>query len=898
MRPAILNKLNPGIKALALVLFFWSLSLAITEENRVALLVAYVSLVAFSLGNFDAIAGYVWLVVAGLICFYLGPGALALVALPVLYQARQLAQGALALVAGVVLVPLYTYLLALTSTTYVFGCNVPIGSTTFLVVGASSVTACLLSQRRLKAASFLLLAAFLIWLLLYFSLASGSVDLEIFTAPWFRWSLGIPLLLAARLRSNEKESPQTYLPLKSIGAILFLAGIFSVVLLHYSRSTIDQVIFDESHGEWESTKTSFEPNDFGRSFTYTYRVLFDYVQTLDKKALRYDGGTLPSPENSLFVLKMPTKALEEGFITAISQWTKNGGALLVVADHTNLFDTTAHLSPLLERLNGVQIGHTANFNKAGLPASTNIGIGGSIIGHLTGVSQNFTYLTGATFDRIPYGAAILGLYGPSFSEGAVYQQPNRFGTFKPSSRHAYGNHASLLAYPHGKGTVYVLADSTPWSNFSIFKATYQDLFRHLVEVSEFKNYVWFLTLSIYVSTVLLLVLTIMAGNSVFAVMALGVAAFFFVSNLTISADLHNPFSRSQTPKVNAFVGSEATVEFLSQVVPVGTQNFSRILAALQKYSRPIRLTSETGPPFENSAPSNLLIYPAVDNLPSAYRCLDYLSNGGRLVILFDPHHAQNVALKNWLDSLSLLIQPTRVLAHSENPAYFLEDRFYQPVFRHQAFRVSAFSSSNLIERDSTDLWQVFELRNQKIDASRPAGSLVISFQASQFSDAAIGDVWDGSIPSFLSMLRESQLAGALFSGKYKEQSPVVSWSNDLAPKHSVYRPLLQNYAVTKDGAKLFSGTFGNTIVRSQDAGIGESAKPYLAKLQDHVLKFWKEECSMGTENAICLKRFIASDNVEWVVHFSSKGRDLQAIELIHDQKFSGLAASYNILFFR
>lgn len=898
MRPAILIKLNPGIKAFALVLFFWSLSLAITEENRLALLIAYVSLVAFSLGNFVSSAGYVWLAVAGLICFYLGPGALVLVALPALYQARQLAQGALALIAGVVLVPIYTSLLAFTSTTHFLGCNAPIGSTSFLVVGTVSVIACLLSQRRLQAALFSLLSAFLVWLIVYFSLASGSVDLEMFTASWFRWSLGIPLMLAARLRSHEKESPQTYLPLKSVGAVLLLASTFSILAVHYNRGTIGQVIFDESHGDWESTKTSFEPQDFGRSFTYTYRVLFDYVPTLGKKALRYEGGTLPSPENSLFVLKMPTKALDEDFIAEISQWTKNGGAVLVVADHTNLFDTTDHLSPLLKLTNSVQIGHTANFNQAGLQASTNIGIGGSILGHLTGVSEKFTYLTGATFDRISYGAVILGLYGPSFAEGAIYQQPNRFGTFKPSSKHAYGNHASLVAYSHGKGTVYVLADSTPWSNFSMFKATYQDLFRHLVEVSEFKDYVRLLTLSIYASTVLLLMLIVMPANSVLAFVSLGVAAFFFVANLTVGASLHDPLSKRHTPKVHAFVGSEATVEFLSQIVPVGTQNFSRVLASLQKYSRPIRLTGATGPSFDSSAPANLLIYPSVDNLPSAYRCLDYIASGGRLVILFEPHHAQNVALKNWMDSLSLFIQPTRTLAYSENPAYFLEDRFYQPVFRHQAFRVSALSNSHLIERESTDLWQAFEVRNQTIDASLPVGSLVIGFQGSQFSDAAIGDVWDGSIPSFLSILRERELAGALFSGKHEGQGGVVRWSKDLAPRFPAHRPVFQNYAVTKDGAKLFSGTFGSAAVRLQEAGIGEHAKSYLAKLQNHVLKFWKEECSMETENATCSKHFVSSDNVEWVVHFSRKGRDLQAIELIHDQKFSGLAASYNILFFR
>jgi hypothetical protein len=898
LRPVIFIKFNPGIKAFALILFFWSLSLAVTEENRLALLIAYGSLVTLSSGNFVSSTRYVWLAIAGLICFYLGPGALALFALAVLYQARQLAQGALALIAGVLLVPFYTSLLAFTSSTHFLGYKVPIGSTSFLIVGTVSVIACLLLQRRLQAALFALLSASFIWLILYFSLANGSVDIEMFTAPWFRWLIGIPLILAARFRSHEKESPQTYLRLRSVGAVLFLAGTFSVLMVHYNRGNIDQVIFDESHGDWESTKTSFEPQDFGRSFTYTYRVLFDYAHTLGKKALRYEGGALPSPENSLFVLKMPTKALEDNFVTEISQWTKNGGAVLVVADHTNLFDTTDHLSPLLKLTNSVQIGHTANFNHAGLQASTNIGFGGSILGHLTGVSERFTYLTGATFDRISYGTVILGLYGPSFAEGAIYQQPNRFGTFKPSFKHAYGNHASLVAYSHGKGVIYVLADSTPWSNFSMIKAAYQDLFQHLVEVSEFKQYVRLLTLSIYASTVLLLLLIILPANSVIAFVSLGVAAFFVVANLTVGASLHNPLSKRHTPKVHAFVGSEATVEFLSQIVPVGTQNFSRALASLQKYSRPVRLTEAIGPSFDKSAPSNLLIYPSVDNLPPAYRCLDYIARGGRMVILFESHHAQNVALKNWLDSLSLFIQPTRALAYSESPAYFLEDRFYQPVFRHQAFRVSALSSGHLIERDSTDLWQVFEVRNQTLDASQPSGALVIGFQASQFSDAAIGDVWDGSIPSFLSILRERELAGALFSGKYEGQGAVVKWSKDLASQLPEHRPVFRNYAVTKDGAKLFSGTFGSATVRFQDAGLGEHAKSYLAQLQAHVLKFWKEECSTETENTTCLKHFVSSDNVEWVVHFSSKGKDLQAIELVHDQKFSGLAATYNILFFR
>jgi hypothetical protein len=898
LRPVIFKKLVPGTKAFALVLFFWSQSLAITEENQLALIAAYVSLILFSVGNFVASAAYVWLAVAGLFCFYLGPGALALFALPVLYQARQLTQGALALVAGVVLIPSYTWLLASTSTTHFWGYQVPIGSTSFLIVGTLIVLLSLILQRRLQAASLCLLSAILAWVIVYLSLASGSIGVELFTAPWFRWLLGIPLVLGARLRAHEKESPQTYLPLKYVCLVLCLSGTFSVLLVHFNRGNIDQVIFDESHGDWESTKVSFEPQDFGRSFSYTYRVLFEYVHFLEKKALRYEGGSLDAPENSLFVLKMPTKALEEDFVTEISQWVKKGGTVLVVADHTNLFDSTHHLSPFLNISQSIEIGHTANFDKNGLPATTNIGIGGSMLGHLTGVSEKFTYLTGATFDQISYGAAILGLYGPSFSESAIYQQPNRFGTFKPSLRHAYGNHASLIAYSHGNGTVYVLADSTPWSNFSMFKSTYQDLFRHLVKVSEFKNYVRLLTLSVCAATVLLLMLIIMAENSVLVVVSLGVAAFFYVSNLTVSASLHNPFSNRHSPKVHAFVGSEATVDFLPQTIPAGTQNFSRALASLQKYGRPIRLAGTAGPTFDKSSPSNLLIYPSVEDLPSAYSCLDYVSKGGRLVILFDPHHARNLALKNWLDSLSLFIQPTRALAYLENPAYFLEDRFYQPAFRYQSFRVSALTSSHLIERSSTEIWQVFEARHQVFDDSQPAGSLRISFQANQFSDGAMGDIWDGSIPSFLSVLRERDLAGALFSGDYGGQGAVVSWSKDQAFQLSGYRPMLQNYAVTKDGAKLFSGTFGNAAVRSQDTGLGEHAKSYLGRLQYHVLKFWREECSSEAESTTCSKRFVSPDNVEWWVHFSRKGKTLQAIELVHDQKFSGLAASYNILFYK
>jgi hypothetical protein len=44
-----------------------------------------------------------------------------------------------------------------------------------------------------------------------------------------------------------------------------------------SRQHINHIIFDEAHGEWETTKAPYGPDDFGRNVTYTYSVLYQYA---------------------------------------------------------------------------------------------------------------------------------------------------------------------------------------------------------------------------------------------------------------------------------------------------------------------------------------------------------------------------------------------------------------------------------------------------------------------------------------------------------------------------------------------------------------------------------------------------------------------------------------------
>jgi hypothetical protein len=251
-----------------------------------------------------------------------------------------------------------------------------------------------------------------------------------------------------------------------------------------------------------------------------------------------------------------------------------------------------------------------------------------------------------------------------------------------------------------------------------------------------------------------------------------------------------------------------------------------------------------------------------------------------------------------LDALSLRIVPTRALAFSEYPSVAIEDRHSVSAFRVLGLRLAPLSSSHFIEGSGNALVQIFRLREEGLDPTAERGQLTISFSAEQFSDSAVGDVWDGTIPSFLARLREPQFASlttASTNQQYISNQEAIRIPTN--PKGSS-QLILPHYLVLKDGQKLMGGTMLAARKPIGVISLGDDSDAYLSSIQTDTLKFIRENCSTIDVDGFCTKHFISHDYIEWAVKFVKDAKGIQALELVHDLKFSGTAASYNVVFMR
>lgn len=719
------------------------------------------------------------------------------------------------------------------------------------------------------------------------------ITVQVFSSPIFRTAVVlIPVLVAClavhvrRDQRNPKLLPAGVCCLMGGAAIQFIPA-----------SPIASVVFDEAHGRWETVLAPFGPNDFGRSATYTYTLLGKYARRLtgNMSAFLSETDQLPSTDTA-FILKMPTRAIGEEFAKRLENWVINGGRLVVVADHTDLYDTAQNLNHFIARF-GAQINSDAVFDATGMPSASHTPVSGLLIGRIDAVGVPTIWQTGASLRRMPLNTIELASFGMSFSEPGDYSRPNRFGTFYPRLSLRYFRHTGIAAFSAGAGAVAIVLDSTPWSSFSIFKGEYLDLFRALIN-----------TLS----------LPTVIGIYGWGVVALGVAAsllaFTTHSTVVLSAGLvlgvtlgsasriglNAQFTPTEGREFNLRVvaGSKAKFEFLPQLVLPGERNYSRIVSSAFKYELlPRATTPGSEVPQLGTASQWLLLEPEQWQLPKRLSVVDHLSNGGSLTILFAPDQAANVEIRQWLATLGLVVRNVSALAAAEDArpgeGGFLERR--GPVLLRDARAVTAALTHSLFStREEDQFIQSYSIRPSRIP--RKSGLLNLGFSADQFSDVAVGDVWEGIHPSSIGRLRERQFAAILLGKGLAPPFP----EGLVVPGYDEQKSRLTSYILLADGTTVLSGQFANT----PKIGVGQAIPApiddpvgYLLELKGRAVHFVRSSCPASAPKTECGARMMGPDMTEWMVAWvSDADANIVAIELLHERRFSGLGRTLNIIF--
>ena len=364
-----------------------------------------------------------------------------------------------------------------------------------------------------------------------------------------------------------------------IGTIIFFITFLLTVLLIPSRP-VSNIIFDESHGPWETTLTSYEPDNFGRAYNYSYSLLRDYSQNLSEKVEIYTNNKKKiSDTDSLLIIKTPTKSFNRQFIYNTYEWLKSGGRLLIILDHTDLFDMTQNTNPLLEEVSGIKVATDAVFDKFGKPNRPITSSSLRFLGRLDGTGSLIPYQTGASFEKFPLNVRTLATYGLSYSEPGDYSNLNRFGNFNTSPTYRYSDNPSIVATTVGKGMLIVFTDSTPWSNFSLPLRPYKDLFRYIIVAFESPLALKIINIGLIILFTTTILLIFIPYKFIYLkIVLLGFSmGLIYGSGSIITKELWNQPIYEKDFNLRIHLGPGSKNEFLNELIKPEEYNYSRVI---------------------------------------------------------------------------------------------------------------------------------------------------------------------------------------------------------------------------------------------------------------------------------------------------------------------------------
>lgn len=294
------------------------------------------------------------------------------------------------------------------------------------------------------------------------------------TAVW----LGSWVILDAAPLENSVIVRTSHLLATMLAVLVMVAGVSVPYISSFQPLTI---LMDDGHGPWESTSLPVNTESYGRLSLYNYTLLRQWLKVHHTVEATPQDTPLPSELHQYQVIIIKTPALDytPDEIERLEKYVKNGGGLLLIGDHTNLFGHTQRLNAVAAPY-GIEFRSDATFPWDTAPPYVHQPsryTGGDFL--LKGIGP-FAVLTAASVvDRSFLGNPFVRTTG-LVSEGADYSNMNYFGPLRLSPEDRVGPLALAIAKPYGRGKVVAWGDSTMWSSFSMFHPEYPDVILRLV----------------------------------------------------------------------------------------------------------------------------------------------------------------------------------------------------------------------------------------------------------------------------------------------------------------------------------------------------------------------------------------------------------------------------------
>lgn len=309
---------------------------------------------------------------------------------------------------------------------------------------------------------------------------------------WSPWVLLLlltgPLLLAWRfVRISPAVSVQANAPLKrsrriACVVLAFAAACLVTIGLLWAPSgprKQGRIWVDEHRSNWERTDRPYDPNWYGQDSGYNYACIYDYCSRFyDMNRLYASIGANTLDDCDVLVVKVPTVRYTPEEIDHIERFVEGGGSLLLVGEHTNVFNSGTYLNDIASRF-GFRFRYDCLF---GIDSVFEQLYHPPLVPHP--IVQHMPPLDFAVSCSIDPGSsqgrAVIRATGLR-NLPADYHASNYYPQVEDRADARYGAFIELWATRHGSGRVLAFGDSTIFSNFSTFEPGKAELMLGMLE---------------------------------------------------------------------------------------------------------------------------------------------------------------------------------------------------------------------------------------------------------------------------------------------------------------------------------------------------------------------------------------------------------------------------------
>jgi hypothetical protein len=318
-----------------------------------------------------------------------------------------------------------------------------------------------------------------------------------FWNPWLHLALlAGPILIIIRFIHTPLKQERTWTVepcdrlAKRIGVIVLpLAGTFILVMGLFldmpGQRKNGRVLVDEYHSDWEPTERPFDTDWYGNESGYNYACIYDYCSRF------YEMSRLNDPINDatlkncdVLMLKVPTSRYTPDEITAIERFVESGGGLMLVGEHTSVFNTGVHLNDIA-RIFGFSFRYDCLFDIDTIFTQL---YHPPLVSHP--IVQNMPPMNFAVSCSVSpgtsFGRAVIRSTGLK-NLTADYHASNFYPQVEDLAEMRYGAFVQLWTTRHGAGRVVAFTDSTIFSNFASFEPGKAELMLGMFEWLNHRN---------------------------------------------------------------------------------------------------------------------------------------------------------------------------------------------------------------------------------------------------------------------------------------------------------------------------------------------------------------------------------------------------------------------------